>query len=216
MLKTVLVIVLSTAALGATYASVALSVQHRTVAPFSAIALNGMGTVNIHQGPQSVVVTVDESVIDRYETIVQNGTLNVGFGCTFSLKMLRAMKHLEHCTVDITVPDLQRISVNGSGNLVVDSFSGDSLRIDITGAGTVVFAGSCDDLEVNCTGSAVFKGGELQSKNAKISSTGAANIQVKVEETLSVKISGAGDVTYWGNPRITQRISGAGSLHHGI
>lgn len=215
MLKTVLVILLSTSALGATYASVAQSVQHRAVEPFTSIALNGIGTVNIHQGPQSVTITVDGSVMDQYETIVQDGTLHIGFECSFSLKMLRALKHLKHCTVDITVPDLRRISVNGSGNLVVDSFSGDSLQVDINGAGTVVFAGSCEDLEVNCTGSAVFKGAGLHTKNAKVSSTGATDIQLRVEENLSVKISGAGDVTYWGNPNLTQRISGAGSLHHG-
>jgi hypothetical protein len=56
---------------------------------------------------------------------------------------------------------------------------------------------------------------ELHVKTATISSTGASKADVNVSESLKVSITGAGKVTYEGNPpTIDKQISGAGSIRH--
>ena len=48
-----------------------------------------------------------------------------------------------------------------------------------------------------------------------ISTTGAADAEIAVSETLKVAITGAGKVSYSGNPKtIEKHISGAGSIRH--
>jgi hypothetical protein len=55
----------------------------------------------------------------------------------------------------------------------------------------------------------------LQTKSAEISTTGAASAYISVSETLRVSITGAGDVTYYGNPKtIEKHVTGAGSIRH--
>ena len=65
------------------------------------------------------------------------------------------------------------------------------------------------------TGASELKASGLQTTTAEISTTGAGNAEVAVAETLKVAITGAGKVSYSGNPKtIEKHISGAGSIRH--
>jgi hypothetical protein len=65
------------------------------------------------------------------------------------------------------------------------------------------------------TGASELTASALQTKTTEISTTGAANAEVAVTETLKVAITGAGKVSYSGNPAtIEKHISGAGSIRH--
>jgi hypothetical protein len=63
------------------------------------------------------------------------------------------------------------------------------------------------------TGASQLEAGGLQTRAAEISTTGAGDAEVAVAETLKVAITGAGKVTYTGNPKIEKHIIGAGSVH---
>jgi hypothetical protein len=63
------------------------------------------------------------------------------------------------------------------------------------------------------TGASELEATGLQTKTVEISTTGAADAAIAVSETLKVSITGAGKVTYSGNPKtIEKHISGAGSI----
>jgi hypothetical protein len=65
------------------------------------------------------------------------------------------------------------------------------------------------------TGASELNASGLQTKTAEISTTGAADAEIAVTDTLKVAITGAGKVIYSGNPKtIEKRISGAGSIRH--
>ena len=65
------------------------------------------------------------------------------------------------------------------------------------------------------TGASELAASALQTKTAEISTTGAAEAEIAVAETLKVAITGAGKVTYSGNPpTIEKHITGAGSIRH--
>ena len=65
------------------------------------------------------------------------------------------------------------------------------------------------------TGASELHAGGLQTKTTEIATTGAADAEIAVSETLKVAITGAGKVSYSGNPKtIEKHISGAGSIRH--
>jgi len=65
------------------------------------------------------------------------------------------------------------------------------------------------------TGASELAASNLQTKVSEISTTGAADAEIAVAETLKVAITGAGKITYSGNPAtIEKHISGAGSIRH--
>jgi hypothetical protein len=212
MRKTALAILLSTVSLGACRASEGTISEIRQVPAFSSIALNGIGTVRIRQGQQSVRLTIDPKLADRYETVVKNGKLMIGFTCGSNLFALRAIRKLKNCEVDITVPALEGIELNGQGRIFADSFPFSELRIDLTGAGVIELGGSAAELQIRCTGAGELRAGSLAAKAAHVRLTGAGTVDVRAEEELEASVSGAGTITYWGNPRVTQRVSGAGSI----
>lgn len=205
--KTICALICSTMALGSYATS-----ETRNLPPFDAVALNGTGKVRIRQGPQSVRVTIDDNLADRYVTEVINGKLHIGFKCTLKPSVLRAMKNLKNCEVEIRMPSLTRVETNGKCSVEVDGFSGKALAVSATGEGTIVLAGAADALDVSCTGAATVNAFGLVAREERARLTGAATLRTNVTDSLDASISGAGTIAYRGEPRISQRISGAGKI----
>jgi hypothetical protein len=87
--------------------------------------------------------------------------------------------------------------------------------LESTGAARVTLDGSVDELLADMTGASELKANALQTKTAEISTTGAADAELAVSEILKVAITGAGKVSYSGNPKtIEKHITGAGSIRH--
>jgi hypothetical protein len=79
----------------------------------------------------------------------------------------------------------------------------------------VTLDGAVNELLADMTGASDLRARSLQARSVQISTTGAASAQVNPTETLRVAITGAGDVTYSGNPpTIEKHITGAGSIRH--
>lgn len=216
MRKPALAVFLSLVSLGASHpmdsGTANAITETRNVPTFSSITLNGISTVRIHKGPQAVRVTIDGNLIDRYETKVKDGTLLAGFKCSLNIAVMRAINNLKHCEVDITIPELDGIVLNGLGTIIVDAFPFKDLKLTVTGAGSVELQGSASKLQVKSTGSAKIYARDLVAEVARATVTGAGIVELMVEEELDASVSGAGKILYWGNPRVTQRITGAGSV----
>lgn len=99
--------------------------------------------------------------------------------------------------------------------LTANQLSGQTFALESKGASKVSLDGTVDRLLVDMTGASQLAAAGLQTKTAEISTTGAGDADVAVTNTLKVVITGAGKVTYIGNPAtIDKRITGAGSIHH--
>lgn len=59
-----------------------------------------------------------------------------------------------------------------------------------------------------------FKGGELHSKTARATISGAGSATVWVDDELTAEVSGAGSVNYYGSASVTRNINGVGSVKH--
>ena len=105
--------------------------------------------------------------------------------------------------------------IRGAVKLTAKQLSGPIFALESKGASEVSLDGSVDRLLVDMTGASQLAAAGLQAKTAEISTTGAGDAEVAVTDTLKVVITGAGKVTYSGNPpTIKKQITGAGSIRH--
>ena len=66
--------------------------------------------------------------------------------------------------------------------------------------------------DIHISGSSRYEAEKLESQDVDISVSGSARLVVRVERALDISISGSGDVSYIGTPKVTQRISGGGTI----
>jgi hypothetical protein len=213
MQKLVLAVLFSTMAIGAgasTPDGKSEATEARNLPPFSSITLNGVSTVRIHRGPQAIRITMEPNLLDRYETKVRGGRLVMGF--KWGIANLWALRGLKRCEVDISVPELDHIEVNGAGTLIVDEFAYRKLGLEVNGSGSVELKGSASELRVSCTGACKISARNLAANAGWVSMTGSGRVELRVIESLDVSLTGSGELGYWGDPKVSQKLSGAGSL----
>ena len=196
------------------------------VSPFTGVGLAFSGDVFIKQGStQSVKVVGQQNIIDNIDTEVKNGHWNIGFK--------KSVKKMSTLKVYITIPNLTKAVLSGSGNLSTDgqfnnvgelpvSLSGSgniNLTIDakrvvskISGSGNIKLSGSAGSHEIGISGSGNVNAFDLNSGECDVRISGSGNCRVDVKSNLDVRISGSGDVAYKGSPRVNSRISGSGNV----
>ncbi|RIJ34415.1 head GIN domain-containing protein [Pontibacter oryzae] len=192
---------------------------------FNGVAVSGNHKVYISKGSrQRVEVSGQANVLDELEQGVENGVWDIEFD-----RCLRNHKQVE---VYITLPELERVSVGGNGNLVVEnvfetssfdaSVSGSGsimlrvaaqdLEARISGSGTIRAAGVATNQDVSISGSGNYMAFDVDSREAKVSISGSGEAGLKVDAQLDVDISGSGKVYYQGSPAVNTSISGSGKV----
>jgi hypothetical protein len=116
-------------------------------------------------------------------------------------------------TVNITVPALSNIAVNGSGEYRIKNFTGSNISAEINGSGEVQ-AENCvyDKTILRVNGSGHIKAIEIETKESDVEINGSGRIDITCLEKLKATIHGSGHVNYWGTPIVTVDISGSGSV----
>jgi hypothetical protein len=184
-----------------------IKTEERPIAAF--VNLDGGGAFEIEwqNGSPAVRITTDENLLRYVETNVSGDTLH-----------LRSREHVwptHGIKVVISSPTRAGGKMRGAIKLIVKQLSGPIFALEAKGASQVSLDGSVDRLLVDMTGASQLAAAGLQAKTAEISTTGAGDAEVAVTDTLKVVITGAGKVTYSGNPpTIKKQITGAGSIRH--
>ena len=184
-----------------------IKTEERTIAAF--INLDGGGAFEIEwqNGSPVVRITTDENLLRYVETNVSGDTLH-----------LRTREHVwptHGIKAVISSPTRSGGKMRGAIKLTAKQLSGPIFALEAKGASQVSLDGSVDRLLVDMTGASQLAAAGLQAKTAEISTTGAGDAEVAVTDTLKVVITGAGKVTYSGNPpTIKKQITGAGSIRH--
>src|SRR3972149_11332576 len=115
---------------------------------------------------------------------------------------------------NITAPAVQsdspRLTLSGAGNINVNQVATRRLDTTSSGTGNIKLSGQADTQSTTLSGFGEYTAGDLRSNDATFTLTGAGGATVWAEKTLYVKISGAGSVSYYGSPQVTESITGAG------
>jgi len=195
------------------------------ISDFTGIDLKCSANVILNQGDtQYVEVEGQDNIIDLLDTNIDGDTWNIEFdGC---------VRDYDDLTIYITIPNLEKVEVSGSGEVISESFlEGDYIAVDISGSGDIdlglnyeevdgkisgsgkfTLEGECDQLDYKISGSGNIRSFDLIAKEAKVKINGSGDVEVHVTDELDVNINGSGDVYYRGNPNLTIDIDGSGNV----
>jgi len=184
-----------------------IKTEERPIAAFANLDASGTFEIEWQNGSPSLRITTDENLLSYIEDNVSDDTLH-----------LRTRDHVwptHGIKVVISSPTRTGGRIRGAVKLTVKQLSGPSHAAEAKGASEVSLDGSVDQLLVDMTGASQLAADGLKAKTAEISTTGAGDAEVAVSDSLKVVITGAGKVTYSGNPpTIKKQITGAGSIRH--
>jgi len=115
--------------------------------------------------------------------------------------------------VIITSPSLTGAELSGALKLEATQVSGDRFALDTSGATKVTLAGRANRLIASLTGASKLNAETFQTQDIEISVTGAGKADVNATNSLRAVITGAGRVSYGGNPKsVEKKITGAGKI----
>jgi hypothetical protein len=199
--------------------------ETRDVRDFHAVSLEGIGTLLLQQGDtESLTVEAEARIIDRIETVVENGTLMI--------RPARSIKTREPVTYQLTARQIDGIAVAGTGSVQagplaagqlqmqiggtssvrIDNLTGQALDVRMAGSGQVALAGAVDTQTVEMSGTGTYDATNLASRVATVTVQGTGQAVVNVSESLNAVVGGTGRVSYIGNPQVSQNVSGIGSV----
>jgi len=134
----------------------------------------------------------------------------------------------------ITLPSLTALEIAGSSDTKVSgNVTGNELKVDMAGAGTVkidslnvalldvdmagsseinILHGNTTTASYDIAGSGDIHAFNLVTTDTEIEVAGSGSAEVNATGKLNVSIGGSGDVVYKGNPAITKDVAGSGSV----
>jgi Putative auto-transporter adhesin, head GIN domain len=201
--------------------------------PFSRIVIDGYADVTLVQGDaESASVEASSKNLPRVRAEVSGGTLTIANARSRRWWTDFFGGGARPARVTVTFRELESISASGAVKLRAEGLKTERLRVSASGATSIriagletkelsvsgsgamkiEFDGRATDQKVAISGAGDYRAGDLQSDDARVSVSGAGRVVVQVANTLNIGLSGAGSVEYYGNPKVTQQISGAGRV----
>ena len=192
-----------------------LLAQHREtrdVKNFTKISFGFPGKLYLKQGsPQKVELEGDQDVLEEIDTEVDNGRLKIGReGKWFN------RGNDDKITVYITVPNIEAVSVSGSGDIIGQSkIRTNDLDLNVSGSGSLsIEAEARGDVQANVSGSGdmVLKG-HFESLESDVSGSGRVVLDATIDNTADFGISGSGKIEASGAAdEVKATISGSGKV----
>lgn len=203
--------------------------EDRVVNSFTGIDLSLSGTVNYIDGEDSKVeLTGQQNVLDEIITEVSDGKLII------RLPENTQLTSYEPIVINITSRGANDFSIHGSGKIISDDtlrvtnsdfnisgsgeihlaglYAGD-IDAKLSGSGTItVLGGSIETMNADIHGSGAVDMLGVETKSAKIYTSGSCDTKLHVTDYLEAHISGSSSVHYMGEPEINSDISGGGKL----
>jgi hypothetical protein len=181
--------------------------QARSLPLFTGVDLAGANNVMVRVGArQSVIVHADSNLLGRVTTQVSSSSLVIG-NTPGTLSARSPM------WVAVSVPSLDALTVEGSGNISVTGIHTSSLTVRLPGSGTIHAAGATARLDVAIGGSGTALLSGLIAGDATASIDGSGSIVLTATHSLDASISGSGTILYTGNPtRVIKSVTGSGTI----
>lgn len=161
-------------------------------ASFNAITVAGSPNVTYHQGSQNYIELYgSDNIIPLLETYVEDNTLIIKFKKNVSIR---------NGKLDIKVfsPDLNRMTINGSGNVYIPNGinTQEDIAISINGSGDIEGKGlNCRKMSVAISGSGDVRLQQIKSEECAASIAGSGNISLNGQAlTAKYNISGSGNI----------------------
>ena len=170
--------------------------EERTLAPFNSLhfgtILEGKYTV----GPPRVSLRGDANLLPLIR--IESTPDHVWF------KQEKTLKPAMRLSAEISGPPLNEILVDIASRLNVEGLHAAHLHVRGAGAAQLEAAGSTDELVAEASMVAKLDLRHLAVRKAKVTASGAAQVQLGYVEELDVETRGPARVSYMGDPKITR------------
>jgi hypothetical protein len=191
---------------------IAQNKQTRKVESFSKIAMRVPGTLHLKQGsPQSVELQGDEDALKEIETNIDGSKLVIEREGKW-----RDWDSDKKIDIYVTVPNIDAISVSGSGAVVGETkVTSVDIDLNVSGSGSLTLdLASTGDVEADVSGSGdINLKGSCRSIDSDISGSGKVKLDTKVTETADFSVSGSGRIEASGTAtNVKTNISGSGKV----
>jgi hypothetical protein len=191
--------------------------ETRSVEAFTGIDVGGAFNVYFtQQENMSLVVEADENLLEKISTNVNGETLYI---------KSNNIKNATSLNIYLSAPGLNELIASGAANVKNENtLNGESLNIrvsgaasveldikindlttDASGAGYLKLSGSAAYHDVDASGAAEVKAGNLETIKTTANASGAADLTIRASEEAISETSGAGSVSILGNPEITTK-----------
>ena len=182
-----------------------IKTEDRVIGDFTKIEVTGGYHLKWAPGKPALNISADQNLLPLIKTEVSGGTLRID--------STESMAPSKSITITLSGSSLGEAELTGGIHLTASRLSGDKLKLESEGAAEITVEGAVAKLEANLTGASKLNATSLQAQNATLSLIGASDADVSVSDALDVSITGAGKLSYAGNPKsISKNILGAGSI----
>ncbi len=195
---------------------------------YSKIEFEGGGKIVLVQGnSHSLKIEANRSVLKKISVKQEGETLYVGF--TESVWRLSPIGEI---IFTFTFESLSTFDMEGGTEIQAESLSADTLNLDfeggftadlgsldlktlnvsMEGGGKFSAEGKVDTQNVKIAGAGSYQMADVESQDVNIKIEGAGNAEIWAKSTLDMELDGAYSVDYWGDPQITQKVTGVGTI----
>jgi Putative auto-transporter adhesin, head GIN domain len=178
----------------------------RDVPVFTTIETHGACKLTLRVGEaQSIKITADDNLLPYLTSEVKDGVL--------VLKSLVAVSTKNGIAYEITAPQIDRLLNSGAVAVNASGFSGPSLTVEASGAGSLVLAGKVDSFNSSLSGVGSLNADKLVADRVSVDVSGVGSAEIRAEKSLKANVSGVGSVKWRGAATdVSKNVSGIGSV----
>ena len=225
--------VLTSSCVGFNEKSVKLSgvtkVSTKEVSAFDKVDVSGAIDVIVNIGNKSeVVIEADSAIMPYVVTEVKDRELRIYNKDIIGFYNFKNNKIL----VTITTPSILELESSGACDVTINDLKTDMFKVSLSGACDLIGSFECNVLDFessgssdsklkgkvkNCnielSGACDIKALDLEVDSLKIEGSGSSNVEITVQNSLDVELSGASELRYKGEPKyIKTDMSGVSQL----
>jgi len=188
-----------------TVASGPVTSEERDIPAITTVVLQTSGDLSISEGEPRLVISAASDALEHLTSEVDGDVLALGVTTGIMLR-------LGTVRYELTVPDLEAITMDGSGDVEWTGLAARRIEISVAGSGDVTLSGTTQELGIDIAGSGNVHGADLRAQAVDVVVRGSGDVDVSPVDSLSVDILGSGTVTYSGEPTLDTTIAGSGEV----
>ena len=188
---------------------------------YESININGPFRVQLYSGKEGEIeLTGNNTTTELIEIFIYNDELiirpikmNWSFKSWFG--RINKYKDLRKIKINIPVEDINKISLNGSGNITSkDILENKAFAIILNGSGNIEVNLNSDEIitKINGSGNIILRG---KSKESEFKINGSGSIQAidLLSRRVDAKINGSGNIELFSINNPSTKINGSGNIH---
>jgi hypothetical protein len=188
--------------------------ETRKVDSFTKISFRFPGKLYLTQGsPQKVEIEASKEILEELETEVEGGRLIIGREGGWRDWN---WDNDDRITVYITVPNVDGLSVSGSGDIIgQNTINTEDIDLNVSGSGSLFLdLEAKGDVEADVSGSGDIElKGKCRRFDSDVSGSGKVDLSLAIVERADFGVSGSGKIYAKGSaPVVEAAISGSGKV----